>query len=328
MLIRQAPDIRSSEITPRASYLEALERRDFLRAAALATLGAAATVLSPGLARPARAQGTGQKLSGYKSGGPYDTDEKKTPFEDVTRYNNFYEFGTDKGDPARNSGTFVPRPWTVKVDGECKKPGDVALEDFLRPHTLEERVYRLRCVEAWSMVIPWIGIPMGKVLERFEPNGNAKFVRFETLVRPEQMPEQRTKRLIDWPYVEGLRLDEAMNPLALFGVGLYGEVLPNQNGAPLRMIVPWKYGFKSIKSIVRISFVKEMPMNTWRLLQPSEYGFYANVNPQVDHPRWSQGSERRIDGGIVPRRIDTRMFNGYAEQVGSLYSGLDLRANY
>jgi sulfoxide reductase catalytic subunit YedY len=328
MLIRRRPDIPPSEITPRARYLEAVARRDFLRAAGVAALGAAVGGVAPPFSASARAQGSGQKLAGVKRPSPFDTDEKKTPYEDVTRYNNFYEFGTDKADPVRNAGDFVPRPWTVKVDGECGKPGEIGLEDLLRPHTLEERVYRLRCVEAWSMVVPWVGIPMGEVLKRFEPNGNAKFVRFETIVRPEQMPAQRSTRFIDWPYVEGLRIDEAMHPLTLFGVGLYGEVLPNQNGAPLRLIVPWKYGFKSIKSIVRVSFTRDMPMNTWRLLQPTEYGFYANVNPQVDHPRWSQASERRIDGGFVPRRIDTLMFNGYAEQVAGLYSGLDLRANY
>jgi len=326
MLIRRAPDIRSSEITPRDQYFEG--RRRFLRGAATIALGAAAGSLAPGLLRRAEAEGGGQKLTGFETGSPFDTDEKKTPYDDLTRYNNFYEFGTDKRDPALHSGDFVPRPWTVRVDGECGKPGEVGLEDFLKPHTLEERVYRLRCVEAWSMVVPWIGIPMGDVLARFEPTGNAKFVRFETIVRPEQMPGQRSGRLIDWPYVEGLRIDEAMHPLSIFAVGLYGEVLPNQNGAPLRMVVPWKYGFKSIKSIVRISFVEEMPLNTWRQLQPREYGFYANVNPQVDHPRWSQASERRIDGSLVPRRIDTHMFNGYAEQVGSLYSDMDLRANF
>jgi sulfoxide reductase catalytic subunit YedY len=328
MLIRRARDIPSSEITPRENYLEAVERREFLRGAGLVALGMTAGALAPGLIRPAAAQGSGQKLTGYKTGGPFDTGETRTPYEDVTSYNNFYEFGTDKGDPARNSGNFVPRPWTVRIDGECGKPGDVGLEDLLEHHTLEERIYRLRCVEAWSMVIPWIGIPMGDVLKRFEPTSKAKYVRFETVVRPEQMSAQRSRRMIDWPYVEGLRIDEAMNPLAIFGVGLYGEVLPNQNGAPLRMVVPWKYGFKSIKSIVRISFVEEMPMNTWRLLQPQEYGFYANVNPKVDHPRWSQASERRIDGGILPRRIDTLMFNGYGDQVAGLYAGMNLSANY
>jgi sulfoxide reductase catalytic subunit YedY len=324
MLIKRVPDIRSSEITPKELYLK---RRDFIRSTALGAAGAVAGTLVPGLGASVEAQGRGAALSDVKKGSSFDTDEKLTPYGDVTRYNNFYEFGTDKSDPARRSGNFRPRPWTVRVDGECNKPGEIGLEDLIGPHTLEERIYRLRCVEAWSMVIPWVGIPMADVLKRFEPNGNAKFVRFETIVRPDEMPGQKTP-VVDWPYVEGLRMDEATHPLAIFAIGLYGEVLPNQNGAPLRIVIPWKYGFKSIKSIVRISFERRMPLNTWKALQPGEYGFYANVNPEVDHPRWSQASERRIDGSFFPRRIDTMMFNGYEEQVGSLYAGMDLRRNY
>ncbi|MFC1544337.1 protein-methionine-sulfoxide reductase catalytic subunit MsrP [Gemmatimonadota bacterium] len=324
MLIKRASDIRSSDITPKELYLK---RREFIRSTALGAAGIAAGALASGSSTMVEAQGQGEALQNVRKGSAFDTDEKLTPYSDVTRYNNFYEFGTDKSDPARRSGKFQPRPWTIRVDGECNKPGEIGLEDLIGAHTLEERIYRLRCVEAWSMVVPWIGIPMADVLNRFEPNGNARFVRFETVVRPDEMPGQKT-RIVDWPYVEGLRMDEATNPLAIFGVGLYGEVLPNQNGAPLRIVIPWKYGFKSIKSIVRISFVRQMPLNTWKALQPSEYGFYANVNPEVDHPRWSQASERRIDGSFFPKRIDTMMFNGYAEQVGSLYAGMDLRTNY
>jgi sulfoxide reductase catalytic subunit YedY len=322
MLIHRKTDILPSEITPKQKYLE---RRDFIRSAALGTAAALAGGAVTGLlADNAWAQGRGTRLPDVKKGSPFDTDEKMTPYDAVTRYNNFYEFGTAKDEPARLSRDFQPRPWSVRVDGECGKPGDVPLENLLVPHQLEERIYRLRCVEAWSMVVPWVGIPLGDVLRRFEPNGNAGFVHFETLEDKARMPGQ-ISNVIDWPYVEGLRMDEAMHPLAILAVGLYGEVLPNQNGAPLRLIVPWKYGFKSIKSIVRISFTRSQPSNSWAVLQPREYGFYANVNPEVDHPRWSQAREQRLDGSLLPKRIETQMFNGYGDEVASLYSGMDLR---
>ncbi|MGI9336475.1 MAG: protein-methionine-sulfoxide reductase catalytic subunit MsrP, partial [Gammaproteobacteria bacterium] len=252
--------------------------------------------------------------------GPFSTDEPLNEYDQITRYNNFYEFGTGKDDPVKRSAKFNPKPWSVVFDGECERPGSMNLEDLIKPHRLEERIYRLRCVEAWSMVVPWVGIPLGPVLERAKPTSNAKYVAFETVVRPEEMPGQR-RRTLDWPYVEGLRIDEAMHPLTLLAVGLYGRELPNQNGAPLRLVVPWKYGFKSIKSIVKVSFTESEPPATWNLQAPSEYGFYSNVNPTVDHPRWSQKRERRI-GEFLKR--DTLMMNGYADQVASLYTGMDL----
>jgi sulfoxide reductase catalytic subunit YedY len=250
--------------------------------------------------------------------------EDLTPYDDVTSYNNFYEFFTDKRDPARNSGDFKPKPWTIEIAGHCNKPGNYQLEDFLKPHRMEDRVYRFRCVEAWSMVIPWRGVPLADLVRAAEPTGNAKYVRFETIVRPEEMPGQR-RPILDWPYVEGLRMDEAMNPLAMMVTGVYGEDLPNQNGAPLRLMVPWKYGFKNVKSIVKMEFTEEEPVNTWQVQNAREYGFYANVNPEVSHPRWSQARERRI-GRI--RRIPTLMFNGYADEVQSMYSGMDLTRYY
>jgi sulfoxide reductase catalytic subunit YedY len=249
-----------------------------------------------------------------------ELDESLTPYEDVTGYNNFYEFGTGKEDPARNAHTLVTRPWTIAVEGEVARPAEYALDDLLAPHTAEDRIYRLRCVEAWSMVIPWTGIPLADVIRRLEPTSKAKYVEFTTLLDREQMPGQR-RRVLDWPYVEGLRMDEALNPLTLLATGVYGRDLPNQNGAPLRLVVPWKYGFKSIKSIVKIRFVEYMPATSWAVSAPREYGFYANVNPEVDHPRWSQGRERRL-GEF--RRRPTLMFNGYAEQVADMYAGLDL----
>ena len=257
-------------------------------------------------------------------------DEAITPFKDATHYNNFYEFGTDKGDPAANARALKTQPWTVVVDGEVGKPGRYALEDFMKPYQLEERIYRLRCVEAWSMVIPWIGFPLSALLKEVEPTSSGKFIRFETLQDPKSMPGQRSGfALIDWPYIEGLRLDEAMNPLSILAVGMYGRELPNQNGAPLRLVVPWKYGFKSIKSIVRISLVSEQPKTTWQSIASDEYGFYANVNPTVDHPRWTQARERRLPSGLLkPNVRETQMFNGYADEVASLYAGLDLRKNY
>ena len=324
MLIKRPDDIKPSEITPETVYLE---RRRFIRNALYA--GAAGTLAAtvPGLVmgKDKSPPGTANLAPlGDLVKSPYSTREELTPFEDITTYNNFYEFGTDKSDPAENSGRFKPRPWSIKVEGECAKPGVYNLEDFIAPHTLEERIYRLRCVEAWSMVIPWVGIPLGDVLKRFEPNSNAKYVAFTTVFRPEEMPGQK-RSVLEWPYVEGLRIDEAMNPLTFLAVGLYGRVLPNQNGAPIRLVVPWKYGYKGIKSIVRIAFTRNQPPTTWNISAPREYGFYSNVNPEVDHPRWSQRKERRI-GEF--RKRETLMFNGYAEQVASLYSGMDLAMNY
>jgi sulfoxide reductase catalytic subunit YedY len=247
--------------------------------------------------------------------------------EDITTYNNFYEFGTDKGDPARLADRFSPRPWSVAVTGEADVTGTFTLEDILKPNALEERIYRLRCVEAWSMVIPWVGFPLGDLLKRFRPTSRAKYVAFKTVLRPSELPGQRFP-VLDWPYVEGLRMDEAMHPLAILAVGLYGEALPNQNGAPLRLVVPWKYGFKSIKSIVEIRFTERQPPTSWNRSAPGEYGFYANVNPDVDHPRWSQARERRIGAGVFTPRVPTLPFNGYAEQVAGLYRGMDLRKSY
>jgi methionine sulfoxide reductase catalytic subunit len=312
MHIRKPHDISSSEITPESVYLD---RRRFLRLGAVGAVGAS---LTPG--------GLAACTSGDDSAALADasgnSQEKLTPLKDVTTYNNFYEYGTDKSDPSERAPELLKTtPWSVAVEGHCAKPATYALEDFLKPSTIEDRTYRLRCVEAWSMVIPWRGIPLADVIRRAEPTSQAKYVEFLTLLDPEQMPYQKTN-LLDWPYVEGLRMDEAMHPLTLLATGLYGRDLPAQNGAPLRLVVPWKYGFKSIKSIVRIRFVEEQPTSTWTKSNPSEYGFYSNVNPEVDHPRWSQGTERRI-GEF--RRRDTLMFNGYADQVASLYAGMDLR---
>ena len=322
MPTRKLPSVPSSEITPEDVYLS---RRTFMEragqvaaAAALAPSALAACEDGDQLRAAARVD---RSASRDPSASPQ---EELTPFEDVTTYNNFYEFGTDKQDPSRNSGAFKPRPWTVAVEGACAKPGVYGLEDLIRGGEVEERVYRLRCVEAWSMVIPWMGVPLRTVLDRLEPTSGAKFVAFETVLRPEEMPGQR-RRILDWPYVEGLRMDEARHDLAILSTGLYGKDLLNQNGAPLRLVVPWKYGFKSIKSIVKISFVEDMPPTTWNLMAPHEYGFYANVNPEVDHPRWSQARERRI-GEF--RRRPTLVFNGYGKQVASLYAGLDLTRWY
>ena len=313
MLIRQAPDLRWSEVTDERLYLR---RRELLGAAA----GAAAGLLVT--ARGADARQSGPKLAFTKSG--LSTNEALTSYEDITTYNNFYEFGIDKDDPARHAGSLKTRPWTVQIDGHVAKGGRFAIDDLIKPYQLEERIYRLRCVEAWSMVVPWIGFPLAALLKQVEPTSKARFVEFTTLNDPGQMPGQR-RNVLDWPYVEGLRLDEAMHPLTILAVGLYGHVLPNQNGAPLRLVVPWKYGFKSIKSIVRIQLVERQPRTAWEKSAPNEYGFYSNVNPEVDHPRWSQARERRI-GEFFKRR--TPMFNGYADQVASLYAGMDLRKNY
>jgi sulfoxide reductase catalytic subunit YedY len=263
-------------------------------------------------------------LSGYKEKA-ITTDEPLNTFAEITGYNNFYEFGTDKSDPQRYAGMLKTSPWTVKVDGFCNKPGDYHLEDLIKPIALEERIYRLRCVETWSMVVPWIGVPLAQVIKRAEPTSKATFVEFTTLLRPSEMPGQRTQSL-DWPYTEGLRMDEALHPLSILAVGMYGKTLMNQQGAPIRLVVPWKYGFKSIKSIVRIRFVDRQPKTAWQEANPGEYGFYSNVNPEVDHPRWSQATERRIPGYFKNRK--TLMFNGYGDQVASMYSGMDLRKNY
>ncbi|MBA1275253.1 protein-methionine-sulfoxide reductase catalytic subunit MsrP [Stutzerimonas azotifigens] len=334
MLIKQAApgDCREFEVTPEAAYLG---RRRLLKG----SLAAAATLAMPSAwaadrypkVTPAAAPGWfDDKLKDARWESEVVKGEAITPFGDATQYNNFYEFGPDKGDPAQHASMLETEPWSVTVDGAVKQPGRYSLEDLIRPHGLQERIYRLRCVEAWSMVIPWLGVPLSDVIKRLEPTSAAKYVRFETLVRPEQMPGMKSRfSLIAWPYVEGLRMDEAMHPLTLMAVGMYGRVLPNQNGAPLRLVVPWKYGFKSIKSIVRISFVEEQPSTTWESMAPDEYGFFANVNPQVSHPRWSQARERRLPGSLfAPNVRETQMFNGYAEQVASLYADLDLRKYY
>ena len=308
------PDVREAEVTPEALWLR---RREFL---ALGAAGAAG-LLVPRAAVAGDPTGATLAVARTieKAGG-----EAKTPWDAVTGYNNFYELGTDKEDPKRNAGSLRTRPWTVAIEGEVKKPQTVAIEDLLRWFPLEERVYRMRCVEAWSMVIPWVGFPLADLVRRVEPTSRAKYVAFQTLMDPEQLPGEK-RHVLDWPYVEGLRMDEAVHPLALLAVGVYGRVLPGQNGAPVRLVVPWKYGFKGAKSIVRIRFQEQQPKTTWNLSQPSEYGFYANVNPDVDHPRWSQARERRI-GEFFRRK--TLPFNGYADEVAGLYSGMDLRANF
>jgi sulfoxide reductase catalytic subunit YedY len=269
-------------------------------------------------------QGYGLAKLDYRTAPGYSTNEEQTPHQHVTQYNNFYEFGTDKYSPAHEAHTLTTHPWSVEIVGEVAKPGTYTLEDILKPHALEERIYRLRCVERWSMVIPWIGFSLADLIKRFEPTSRARYVEFTTLYRPEEMPGQK-RRVLDWPYVEGLRMDEAMHPLTIMAIGLYGEVLPNQNGAPLRLVVPWKYGFKSIKSIVKIRFTEQQPVSAWTRAAPNEYGFYANVNPEVDHPRWSQGRERRL-GELLKRK--TLMFNGYMDEVASLYTGMDLGKYY
>jgi methionine sulfoxide reductase catalytic subunit len=311
--------ILPSEITPEAAYYG---RREILAAglggAALATLGIKqAFAAEPQLAALHAPRNEAMSIK-----------DAPNRYEDITTYNNFYEFGTDKSDPAVQARNFKPTPWSVTIDGEAEVKGKFALEDLLKPHALEERNYRLRCVEAWSMVIPWAGIPLADLLKRFKPTSKAKFVEFTTLFDPKQMPGQRVQ-VLNWPYVEGLRIDEAMHPLSFLATGVYGKVIPNQNGAPLRLVVPWKYGFKNIKSIVRIRFTEKQPMNSWQDANSREYGFYANVNPAVDHPRWSQASERRIGGNsLLGGRIATLPFNGYAEQVSSLYAGMDPRKLY
>jgi len=317
----------SSEITPQAVYEQ---RRDFLK---LMATGAAGAGLAAWAGRGAQAQtvapGKLARLPGARSSvsGATATD-KLTPYRDVTTYNNYYEFGTDKSDPARTAGTLRSRPWTVSVEGAIRKPKVFGIEELLKMASMEERIYRMRCVEGWSMVIPWVGFPLHELIKRVEPAGNAKFVRFVTLADEKQMPGLRSP-VLDWPYVEGLRMDEAMHSLTLLTFGLYGEVLPNQNGAPVRLVVPWKYGFKSGKSLVKIVFSETQPKTSWESSAPHEYGFYSNVNPGVDHPRWSQASERRIgEDGLFQRKRPTLMFNGYEPQVGQLYAGMDLKKFY
>ncbi|MFM2486622.1 protein-methionine-sulfoxide reductase catalytic subunit MsrP [Celerinatantimonas yamalensis] len=333
MLIKKSTDLTEADVTPESIYRA---RRQFMKGSLL--LGAGALLpFNTALAKPTQEAGQfghdapawlkAQINAALPNQEPIHSDI--TPYKIVTSYNNFYEFGYNKDDPQANSSQFMPFPWQVEIAGEVAKPGHYHLDDLLKGMTLQERIYRLRCVEAWSMVIPWIGFPLSALLKRFEPTSRAKYVKFTTVLRPKQMPAQDSAfSSIDWPYVEGLRMDEAMHPLTLMAVGLYGKDLPNQSGAPFRLVVPWKYGFKSIKSIVKIELVEQQPLNTWQKIAPNEYGFYANVNPQVDHPRWSQKEERRLPSGLFhPNIIPTQMFNGYAE-VASLYKGMDLHKNF
>lgn len=307
-----APTPPPSEITPRSTYLG---RREVI--GGLVAAGLLAGTAGTALCAPLR----------YTRGSRYSLAEAPNSYSDITTYNNFYEFGTGKADPAEYAHTLRTRPWTVGIDGEVKKPKRIAIEDIYKLAPLEERLYRMRCVEGWSMAIPWVGFSLAELIKWAEPTGNARFVEFISLADQQQMPGVRST-VLDWPYNEGLRMDEAMHPLTLLAVGLYGEVLPNQNGAPLRLVVPWKYGFKGIKSIVRIRFTEQMPVSSWMKANAREYGFYSNVNPDVDHPRWSQATERRIGTGLFQRRQKTLMFNGYAEQVAQLYTGMDLRKNF
>ena len=310
MLIKKPSDVPSSEITPKSTFLN---RRNFL----IAMGGAAGAAALAGVAGPLLEAGA--KINAVK--GPFSTDEKLTPLKDITTYNNFYEFGTDKGDPAKHAGSLRTRPWTVSLEGEVLKKKTLAIDDILKLAPAEDRVYRHRCVEGWSMVIPWVGFPLSVLLKQVQPTAKAKFVQFISLADPAQMPGV-SQAVLDWPYTEGLRMDEAMHPLTLLVFGLYGETLPNQDGAPLRVHIPWKYGFKSAKSIVKIRFVADQPATAWNTENAREYGFYSNVNPDVDHPRWSQATERRI-GEFFRRK--TLMFNGYGDQVASMYNGMDLR---
>ena len=319
MLIKKAADIRSSEITPKTLYWD---RRGFLAGAALAGTAAAAGFLLRKVASPADAVLAGNKIDGIQKS-PFSTSETITPSKDVTHYNNYYEFGTEKNEPAELAKNFRTRPWKVKIDGAVEKKQELDVDTIIKMAPPEERIYRHRCVEGWSIVVPWIGFSLSELIKRVNPTSKAKFVEFTTLLDMSQMPGQQ-RHVLDWPYVEGLRMDEAMHPLALLCFGMYGEELPNQDGAPIRLVVPWKYGFKSGKAIVRIRFTEKQPLNTWNVMAPNEYGFYANVNPNVDHPRWSQAKERRL--GEFHKR-PTLMFNGY-DQVASLYSGMDLRKNF
>jgi sulfoxide reductase catalytic subunit YedY len=320
MLIRKAPDLMYADVTPKSVYLD---RRKFLRAMGIVGAAAVAGRRLFELALPPQTAYAGTKFTGL-SKSAFSTTEKQNTYEDVTHYNNFYEFGTDKSDPANNAKNFNTSKWTVSVEGEIAKPRKFTMDEILKIAPLEERIYRHRCVEAWSIVVPWIGFSLSNLINLVEPTPKAQFVAFQSYYDPGQMPQGRWAG-IDFPYVEGLRLDEAMNPLTLLCVGMYGETLPNQDGAPVRMVIPWKYGFKSIKSLVKIKFQTKMPPSTWNLSAPREYGFYSNVNPNVDHPRWSQAKERRL-GEIFKRQ--TLMFNGYGDQVATLYNGMDLKKNY
>ncbi len=316
MLIQKKNDIPSSQITNEKLYLH---RKEFIKNVSLATLGIVSGILSP-------KNLFSQDKNSWKPTNPssYNTTEELNSYKDITTYNNFYEFGTDKSDPAENAKNFKIKPWSVSIEGAVKKPATYTLEDIIKGQTMEDRIYRLRCVEGWSMVIPWLGFPLANLIKKVEPTSKAKYVEFITLNDSSQMPGQK-RPYLNWPYTEGLRMDEAMHPLTILATGLYGKILPNQNGAPLRLVVPWKYGFKSCKSIVKIRFVENEPKTSWNLANSDEYGFYSNVNPEVDHPRWSQARERRI-GEFFKRK--TLMFNGYADQVASLYSGMDLKKNF
>ncbi len=323
MLIKHPTDILSSEITSESIYQE---RRLFMRNMVNATVATAV-----GMTNPVVAKGVDPSSSinspvdfPHLPNSPFSTDEKGTAFAKITAYANFYEFGTDKSDPKQYAHTLKTRPWSIQVVGEVEKPGIIDIEEILKHFTLEERIYRLRCVEGWSMVIPWVGFPLRDFIKRFQPTAQAKYIQLVTLFDSQKMPGQK-RPLLNWPYTEGLRIDEAIHPLTILSVGLYGRVLPNENGAPIRLVVPWKYGFKSIKSIVKIRFVEEQPLTSWVEAEPRAYGFYSNVNPDVPHPRWNQNKERRI-GEFFKR--DTLMFNGYADQVSALYTGMDLRKNY
>jgi len=311
ILIKKPTGIQASEITPRSVYLD---RRKFMQRSLAASLLLGANAVLPAWAKP------WENLAKSR----FNASDKVNTLEEITHYNNFYEFGTSKSDPAQNAGSFNPRPWSIAVEGECAKPGVFDLDDFIKPYTLEERIYRHRCVEGWSMVIPWVGFSLAEMLKKFEPTSKAKYVEFTTLYDKSRMPGQQ-RRVLKWPYVEGLRIDEAMNELPIMAVGLYGDILPNQNGAPIRLVVPWKYGFKSIKSIVKIRFTEIQPRTTWNQASPQEYGFYSNVNPGVDHPRWSQAKETRIGEPFWAPKRPTLMFNGYGEQVAKLYDGMDLK---
>lgn len=319
MLIKKPNNIRSSEITSEANYLN---RRKFLQSGYLIGGGLLTQKLF-GAELPKKPFDVLKDINPSE----YSTKEQINNILDVTSYNNYYEFGIDKDDPLRNSRNFESRPWTVEVTGEAERTGIFDIEDFIRPHQLEERIYRMRCVEAWSMVIPWIGIPLVNIIKQFKPLSSARYVKFETLLDKERMPGQKSG-VLRWPYREGLTIAEATNPLPIMAVGIYGRALPNQNGAPIRLVVPWKYGFKGIKGIVKMSFIKKQPKTSWEMAAPNEYGFYANVNPKVAHPRWSQARERRIGSGLFAKKQPTELFNGYGEHVAHLYDGLNLRRHF
>lgn len=327
MLIKQAPDIPSSEITPEAVYLR---RREFMLGAGVAMAAAGLGLGASSPVSASAAENLDYTPVNPLPDNPFYTNEVQPSFAEAASYNNFYEFGMDKSDPAKYAKAMTVDPWSIEVTGEAENTGVFPLEDILKQVSIEERIYRLRCVEAWSMVIPWLGFPLADLLKWFKPTSGARYVKFTTLLRREEMRGQRSSlSVIDWPYVEGLRMDEAMHPLTFMSVGMYGKTLPNQNGAPIRLVVPWKYGFKSIKSIVSIHFTSVRPKTSWEQIAPDEYGFYANVNPDVSHPRWSQRYERRLPGSLLkPNRIKTQLFNGYGEQVASLYEGMNLRKYY